>query len=82
MLDTEIEGLWTVDELARFLNMSGRWVRKRLCYRPEEQGSIPHVRFGRTPRFDPTEIRAWVQAGTPPASDWAAWQRKKVLRHI
>jgi hypothetical protein len=74
------EQLWTVDQLAAFLNMSPRWIRKHLCYRPEETGSIPHIRFGRTPRFDPEQIKDWVAAGCPASSDWASWQRKKVLR--
>ncbi len=57
--------LWTLQELATYLQRSPRWISYRLGRTPETEGSIPHVRLGRTPRFDPEEIRAWVQAGCP-----------------
>lgn len=78
--ETQSEGLWTVEDLAEFLQMSPRWVRGKLTLRPEEAGSIPTIRFGRTPRFDPEQIRGWLQAGTPPAADWNAWQNGRQRR--
>ena len=47
--------LWGVEELARFLGMSTSWV-----YRSTEAGLVPYRRVGRSLRFLPAEIRAWV----------------------
>jgi len=80
MNEPEIEGLWNVEQLAAFLNMSARWIRGRLTLRTDEPGSIPTIRFGRTPRFNPEEIRGWLQAGCPPAADWASWQNGRRRR--
>ncbi len=47
--------LWGVEEVARFLAMSVSWV-----YRAAEGGRVPYRRVGRSLRFLPGEIRAWV----------------------
>ena len=49
--------LWTVEEVAEFLSLSRRWV-----YRAVAEGAIPHVRLGRSVRFDPSAIREWTAA--------------------
>ena len=62
-----IAPLWTVEETAQFLKKSKRWIFYHLQLSPEEPGSIPHVRLGRTPRFCPEELREWTEMGCPPA---------------
>jgi hypothetical protein len=64
----EIETLWTVWEAASFLNKSRRWVFSKLKLRPDQKGSLPHVRVGGGARFEPGVIRDWVRAGCPPAA--------------
>lgn len=51
----ENEPLWTVDETAKFLNMSKNWV-----YRRTEAGEIPHGKFGRVIRYSPARIREYA----------------------
>jgi hypothetical protein len=61
--------LWTIAEVAAFLQRSIRWVRYTLRRPDSEQGSIPHLTLpgrGGT-RFVPGEIEDWVRAGCPPA---------------
>ena len=50
------ESLWTVAEVARFLSMSRQWV-----YKHAELGALPCVRFGASLRFQPSEIRRYVE---------------------
>ncbi len=69
----EIERLWSVKDCAAFLQRSRRWLWSALTRRPEEAGSIPHVRIGASPRFFPADIAAWVRAGCPPAATIAEW---------
>jgi excisionase family DNA binding protein len=52
----EHEPLWTVDETARYLNMSKNWV-----YRRTEAGEIPHGKFGRVIRYSPQRIREYAE---------------------
>jgi predicted DNA-binding transcriptional regulator AlpA len=66
--------IWSVPECARFLGRSPRWVWSALRRRAEDPGSIPHVRIGRSPRFFPDDIAAWVRAGCPPAAAFAEWK--------
>jgi hypothetical protein len=73
------EALWTVGELARFLNRSPRWVRLQLARSPEEAGSLPHVKLPspgrrRQVRFIPATIRAWLEAGCPSIRDFEGMQ--------
>lgn len=52
----EPEPLWTVEETARYLNMSKSWV-----YRHTENGEIPHAKFGRITRYSPARIRQYQE---------------------
>ena len=49
------ESLLTPQELADWLNMSRVWV-----YKQAEQGLLPFHRVGEAIRFDPEEIRAYL----------------------
>jgi predicted DNA-binding transcriptional regulator AlpA len=49
------EPLWKVADVARFLSMSQQWV-----YKQAELGTLPCVRFGASLRFDPAEIRRYL----------------------
>lgn len=50
--------LWTVDQVAQFLQMSASWV-----YREASARRLPCKRVGRSLRFREDEIRAWVDRG-------------------
>lgn len=68
----ENEPLWTVDETAKFLNMSKNWV-----YRRTEAGEIPHGKLGRVIRYSPARIREYAaqleaQASSPNVVSLAA----------
>ena len=52
------ESLWTVVDVAKHLNIQQKKVW--LLVRTE---NIPYVRIGRSLRFRPESIRAWVDAG-------------------
>jgi len=69
--------LWTVEDLAKFMRKSPRWVFYALRLRSTDPGSIPHIRLGRTPRFDPGTIREWVHQGCPPADTYRNWNLSK-----
>lgn len=47
--------LLTVYEVADLLGKSREWV-----YRQADVGNLPVIRVGRSIRFDPTEIAAWL----------------------
>ena len=49
------EPLWTVAEVARFFTMSPQWV-----YKHAELGTLPCLRLGASLRFQPAEIRRYV----------------------
>lgn len=57
--------LWTVDDVARFLGVSPKTVRKW-----QLGGALPFVKLGgKLVRFQPEAIRAWITervAGSPP----------------
>lgn len=69
-----IPPLWTVAEAARFLRKSPRWVWYALRLADTEPGSIPHCKLGRSPRFDPEDLRAWAAMRCPPAATFRRWQ--------
>ena len=74
------EALWTVKDVAKYLQRSPRWVWGCLTHRPDESGSIPHIRLpGKTPspRFVPDEVRDWAALNFPPARDFKAWRDRK-----
>lgn len=50
------EPLWTVADVAQFLSMSPQWV-----YKHAELGTLPCVRLGAALRFQPAEIRRYVE---------------------
>ena len=79
---TEKRTLWTVPEAAKFLRKSPRWLWSSLTRRPEEAGSVPHVRIGSSPRFFPEDLAAWVRAGCPPAATFGQWQAAENKRQI
>lgn len=68
---------WNVEQCAAYLQKSKRWVWEALAKREDQEGSIPHTRIGRAPRFDPDTIRDWLLAGAPPAADFKTLQRKR-----
>ena len=47
--------LWDVRRAAKYLAKSASWT-----YREAEAGRLPFRRIGRTLRFIPSELRAWV----------------------
>lgn len=77
LLPDGLTPLWTVEHAAKFLRKSMRWVFYALRVPPTEPGSIPHVRLGRSPRFDPATLREWVAQGCPPVAMFRAWQIKQ-----
>jgi hypothetical protein len=66
--------LWQVKQCADFLGRSPRWIWSALTRRADEAGSIPHFHIGRSPRFFPDDIVAWVRAGCPPAATFTEWK--------
>lgn len=71
---SQVQPLWTAKETALFLRKSLRWVFYALRLPDTAPGSIPHVRVGRAPRFDPAVLSEWVNAGCPPTAAFRAWQ--------
>jgi len=67
--------LWDAKRCAEFLQKSPRWLWSALRLAPDQPGSIPHVRVGKTPRFIPADIEAWVRQGCPPAATFREWSR-------
>ena len=56
--------LINVKELSTALNLS----RFRI-YRMVEAGGIPHVRIGRTVRFDPDKVDRWLEKKSVPETE-------------
>lgn len=50
------EPLWTIDDVAAFLVLSPRTVRKH-----QMAGNIPSIKVMGSVRFVPDEIRAWLE---------------------
>ena len=76
VLDEALEPtLWSVADAAKFLRKSPRWLFNQLNIDENQPGSIPHMRLGRTPRFIPEDMNAWVAAGFPPAATFKQWQQ-------
>jgi hypothetical protein len=51
----ETDGLWTADDVARFLKTSRSWV-----YHRAQAGRLPCLKIGGLLRFDPVAIRGLV----------------------
>ncbi|HSH44854.1 MAG TPA: helix-turn-helix domain-containing protein [Longimicrobiales bacterium] len=60
------ERLWDIEDVARFLRVSDRTVRRRM-----EEDGLPHRWIGGKLRFIASEVRAWVldQPGKAPTAD-------------
>jgi len=79
-LSSDAERLWDAKACAAYLGKSSRWLWSAIKLRPEEPGSVPHVRIGKSPRFLPRDIEAWVRQGCPPAATFAEWNRAQEKR--
>ncbi|HXZ32580.1 MAG TPA: helix-turn-helix domain-containing protein [Terriglobales bacterium] len=58
-MQTQSDELMTVAEIAGFLKVPVSWVYERTRRRGIDK--LPHVRLGKYLRFDPAEIRGWLQ---------------------
>ena len=62
--ETNVEPLWTPADVAAYLQCSLRMIR-----RLHRNGTLPPARmFGTLPRWVPSEVRAWVEAGVEAAA--------------
>jgi excisionase family DNA binding protein len=52
-----VEALLTLKQIAEYLNVSAKTVRRLIARR-----GLPHVRFGRVLRFDRGDVFRWLQA--------------------
>ncbi|HEU5155195.1 MAG TPA: helix-turn-helix domain-containing protein [Gemmatimonadales bacterium] len=50
------EALWTVADVVAFTRMRRTWVYERIA-----RNELPHYRLGGAVRFNPPEIRAWLE---------------------
>ena len=55
-MPTPFESLWTAKDVAAYLKVSLSWVRHASA-----EGQVPHHRFGHNVRYEPEEIRAWME---------------------
>jgi excisionase family DNA binding protein len=69
--DDGYEPLLTVDELARFLNVSASWVRKGVLER-----TLPFTKLGRSVRFTADQVAEIVASGERPARHDTARPRR------
>ena len=58
--DGRTETLWTVHDVATYLQASVSYV-----YKAAERGDLPRRRLGALLRFVPTDIRAWAEGHKP-----------------
>ncbi|MBM7117653.1 helix-turn-helix domain-containing protein [Archangium primigenium] len=63
--------LWTVQDVARFLQVSRSWV-----YQKTAAGELPCLHVGGLLRFEPEAVRAWVKGERPPASRLLTFPQK------
>jgi GrpB-like predicted nucleotidyltransferase (UPF0157 family) len=59
-IDGELEELLTVQETASFLKVTPSWVYEHV--RPEAEDRLPVLKFGKYLRFDPRDLRRYVDA--------------------
>ena len=52
-----VEPLWTVHQVAEYLQLSVSWT-----YKAVERGELPCRRIGASLRFVPSEVRRWAEA--------------------
>jgi hypothetical protein len=60
--------LWKIEQAAVFIRKSVRWIQYAMKIPPEEIGSIPYCKMGKTPLFIADKIREWVARGCSPAA--------------
>lgn len=65
---SKVEPLWDARQVAQRLG-----IHRTNLYALVRTGLIPHLRIGRSVRFDPQAIRAWERAG--------GWASPKVKPH-
>jgi excisionase family DNA binding protein len=53
---TAAEPLWTVADVLAFTRMRRTWLYERIA-----RNELPHYRLGGAVRFNPQEIRAWLE---------------------
>lgn len=53
--NADVQPLWSVDDVCRFLGFSKRWLHERT-----RLGEIPCYRFGAALRFHPMEVTSWA----------------------
>ena len=68
-----VESLWTVQDTATYLQKSPRWIFYALRLPDDMDGSIPHIKLGRNPRFIPDDIRSWARMGFPSVKTFREW---------
>ena len=56
-MNISMEKLWTVEEVARFLRVKSSIVKYWL-----QTSYIPFVKVGKQYRFDPQDVKAWVES--------------------
>ncbi|MCC6808580.1 MAG: helix-turn-helix domain-containing protein [Deltaproteobacteria bacterium] len=56
MTKTDLETMWDVNDVAKFLRVSRSWVYQRV-----EAGLLPHLRVGGLVRFEPHTLREFVR---------------------
>ncbi len=66
------EGLWTVKNVAEFLQCSRDFV-----YEHAEDGTLPCLRIGALLRFEPEAIRRWARGELSPARVLSLEHRRK-----
>ncbi len=58
--DRDRKKLWNIDELAEHLDVPKGWIYQRT--RDRSPSTIPFYKLGKYLRFDPNEVRAWLEA--------------------
>lgn len=61
-MDQQNPRLLDVDSAASYLGVTPRWVRRAVAER-----RIPHVKVGRYVRFDPADLKAYLERQRVPA---------------
>lgn len=57
MMANEVITLWTVQDIMRVLGVKKSWVYERTA-----SGELPHIRLGAYIRFDPEDVRRYIQS--------------------
>ena len=56
--------LWTIEDLAAYLDMKPKWIYNRTKRKPTQDDAIPHLKMGRFIRFDPEaeDFKIWLRS--------------------